>query len=69
MESLSNDYATTVREKGKLSFEKLSLVSRSLFDPGLRSSFYLMETLCFSKSVLKNGSDHLRKGNPDGERA
>ena len=49
MESLSNDYATTVREKGKMSFEKLSLVSRSLFDPGLRSSFYLMEHSVFLK--------------------
>lgn len=39
--------------KRKNEFWVTSLVSRSGFDPGLRSSFYLMETLCVSKSVLK----------------
>ena len=38
--------------------------SRSGFDPGLRSSFFLIETLAITgqKFCLKNGSNCLRKG-------
>ena len=55
--------------KRKNEFWVTSLVCRSGFDPGMRSFFFLTETLCVSRNrkCLKNASHHLRKGNPDGK--